>query len=104
VDLGSVRSVDTVRLNWEVAYASQYQVLTSLDGVSFSVAASDGATAAGWRSTVFAARSARFVRVLGLARATPWGISFWDAQVYGPTDTTVSLHASDLPPAERRRT
>ena len=104
VDLGSARSVDTVRLNWEVAYASQYQVLTSLDGVSFSVAASDGATAAGWRSTSFASRSARYVRVLGLARATPWGISFWDAQVYGPTDTTVSLHASDLPPAERRRT
>jgi len=41
---------------------------------------------------------------LGLARATQWGISFWDAQVFGPTDTTVSLHASDLPPAERRRT
>ena len=104
VDLGSVRSVDTVRLNWEAAYASQYQVLTSLDGVSFSVAASDGATAAGWRSTSFAARSARFVRVLGLARATQWGISFWDAQVFGPADTTVSLRPSDLPPAERRRT
>ena len=93
-----------MRLNWEVAYASQYQVLTSLDGVSFSVAASDGATAPGWRATSFPARSARYVRVLGLARATQWGISFWDAQVFGPTDTTVSLHASDLPPAERRRT
>jgi hypothetical protein len=99
VDLGSVRSVDTVRLNWEVAYASQYQVLTSTDGVSFSVAATDGATAPGWRSTSFAVRQARYVRVLGVTRATQWGISFWDAQVFGPSDTTLSLLA-----AERRRT
>jgi glucose/arabinose dehydrogenase len=100
VDLGSVRSVDTVRLNWEAAYGSSYQVLTSTDGVSFAVAASDGATAAGWRSTSFAVRSARYVRVLGVTRATPWGFSFWDAQVFGPvegsSDTTapsVSLTA-----------
>ena len=89
VDLGSARSVDTVRLNWEVAYASQYRVQTSTDGVSFSVAATDGATAAGWRSTSFTARTARYVRVLGVTRATRYGISFWDAQVFGPADGSV---------------
>ena len=34
--------------------------------------------------TSFAAASARYVRVLGVTRATQWGISFWDAQVFGP--------------------
>jgi hypothetical protein len=90
-----------------VAYGSQYQVLTSTDGAAFTVAATDGATGAGWRSTSFAARQARYVRVLGVTRATQWGFSFWDAQVFGPTDAALSLRtlSSGLPPpAERRRT
>ncbi|HXG76564.1 MAG TPA: PQQ-dependent sugar dehydrogenase, partial [Gaiellaceae bacterium] len=84
VDLGSVRSVSEVRLNWETAYASRYQILTSQDGQSFTLAAEQQATSPGWLSTVFPERGARYVRVLGLTRATPWGFSFWDAEVFGP--------------------
>jgi hypothetical protein len=107
VDLGAARLVDSIRLNWEVAYATSYEIRTSTDGVSFTTAANDGATAPGWRTTTFAARTARFVRVVGARRATRYGISFWDAQVFGPSDTVLSMRklASGLPPpAERRRT
>jgi len=90
VDLGSVRSVSEVRLNWEKAYASRYQILTSTDGAGFSLAADVTSAAAGWKTTKFAARDARYVRVLGVTRATRWGISFWDAQVYGPEDAATS--------------
>src|SRR6478735_3216491 len=34
VDLGSVRQVDTVALNWEAAYASSYKIQLSLDGTT----------------------------------------------------------------------
>ena len=84
VDLGSVRQVDTVALNWEAAYASSYKIQLSLDGSTFTDAASVSLGAAGWKLTSFAAASARYVRVLGVTRATQWGISFWDAQVFGP--------------------
>jgi glucose/arabinose dehydrogenase/PKD repeat protein len=88
VDLGSVRQVDTVVVNWEAAYASQYRISTSTDGTSFTDAATVSIGAAGPRTTTFASRGARYVRVTGLTRATVWGISFWDVNVYGPADNT----------------
>ena len=98
VDLGGPVSVDSVALNWEVAYASRYQVLTSLDGASFTLAADQTIASPGWKTTNFAARTARYVRVLGVTRATPYGISFWDAQVFGPDGTSTSPPESTGPP------
>ena len=86
VDLGSLRTVDTVELNWEAAYASSYRIETSGDGVHFAPATTVTILAPGLRRTTFAARPARFVRVTALARATPFGISFWDARVFGGAD------------------
>lgn len=82
MDLGSVQSVGSVSINWEAAYASRYQVLTSTDGTTFSVAADVTNTAGGVKVTSFGARQARFVRVLGVTRATIYGVSFWDAKVF----------------------
>ena len=87
VDLGSVRQVDTVVVNWEAAYASQYRISTSTDGTTFTDAATVTNGTVGPRTTTFAARGARYVRITGITRATVWGISFWDVNVYGPADT-----------------
>ncbi|HEY6781248.1 MAG TPA: LamG-like jellyroll fold domain-containing protein, partial [Thermoleophilaceae bacterium] len=92
VDLGAVKQVSRVELDWETAYASSYEILVSTDGATFSQAATASASGPGLRSTSFTARSARYVRVHGLTRATQWGISFFSARVFGPTggsaDTT----------------
>jgi glucose/arabinose dehydrogenase len=95
VDLGSVRKVDTVELDWEAAYASKYKILTSTDGASFTLAADETATAAGKRVTTFAARDARYVRVQGVERGTAYGISFWEARVLGPPDGTADTTPPD---------
>jgi hypothetical protein len=95
VDLGRVRSIDTVRLGWEHAYASRYRILTSLDGQSFDVAAEVSLDQPVARKTSFAVRQARYVRVQALERATPYGISLWEAEVYGPADL-----APPPPPAD----
>ncbi len=84
VDLGSAQQIARVELNWEGAYASRYKILTSTDGTNFTEAADVTITSAGLKTTTFAARSARYVRVLGVTRATAYGISFWDARVFGP--------------------
>src|SRR5215210_9256604 len=87
VDLGRTRSVHTVEIDWERAYATRYRILTSTDGVKFTLAAEVTATAPALRRTTFAARGARYVRILGLARVrAEWGISFWEARVFGPAD------------------
>jgi glucose/arabinose dehydrogenase/PKD repeat protein len=86
VDLGSARQVSAVELDWEAAYASSYEILTSLDGVNFSPAQQVALLAPGTHRASFAARSARYVRVRSLQRATLYGISFWEARVLGPPD------------------
>jgi glucose/arabinose dehydrogenase len=86
VDLGSSRQVDRVEIDWEAAYASKYKVQTSTDGVNFTLAADETATAAGTRATTFSARQARYVRIQGVERGTTFGISFWEARVLGPAD------------------
>ena len=84
VDLGSAVSVSSVSVVWEAAYASSYKIQVSTDGVSFTDVATVTGTGAGVKSTSFAAVSARYVRVLGLTRATPYGFSFFTVQVFGP--------------------
>jgi hypothetical protein len=39
-------------------------------------------SSAGWKVTSFAAVSARYVRMQAVTRATTYGVSFWDAQVF----------------------
>jgi hypothetical protein len=86
VDLGRIRKVDKVTLNWEAAYASSYRIQTSTNGTTFTQAASVSLTSPGVKTTTFTARDARYVRILGVTRATPYGFSFWDASVFGAAD------------------
>jgi F5/8 type C domain/PKD domain len=87
VDLGSYYAVERVELNWEAAYASSYRIQASDDGLVFTTVASPTISAAGDHAHSFAPTRARYVRLLGVTRATPWGISLFDAEVYGqPTD------------------
>lgn len=100
VDLGAARLVDTMALTWEPAYPERYLVSTSIDGVSFTPAAEQTLelTRAQWQilqvvrriaqRTSFAPRAARYVRVTSIKRASKYGISIWDAQVFGPPDVT----------------
>ena len=43
-------------------------------------------SSSGLKRTDFPTRDARYVRVLGVVRATVYGISFWDARVFGAPD------------------
>ena len=84
VDLGAVKSVDRVEVNWEAAYASSYRIQTSTDGTTYSDAANASRAGAGLEVTTFSARNARYVRLLADTRGTVYGVSFWDFRVFGP--------------------
>jgi glucose/arabinose dehydrogenase len=96
VDLGSAQQVGSVSLNWEAAYPTSYKIQTSTDGTTFTDAATVADSAPGWQTTSFGPVSARYVRVLGVTRATQYGISLWDAQVFGPS--TATLPVNQAPP------
>lgn len=83
VDLGTSTSVNKVVLNWEAAYASGYKVQLSTNGTTWTdlktVTGGDGGIDT-WDVT----GTGRYVRVQGVTRATGYGYSLWEFQVFGP--------------------
>ncbi len=82
VDLGSVQQVGRVAIHWEKAYAKGYSIQVSDDGLNWrtvwSTSDGDGNT----DIDEFTPTSARYVRMHGSDRATSYGYSIYDLQVY----------------------
>lgn len=82
VDLGKVRRLDAVVIDWEAAYASKYQIYTSLDGVEWGATNAGEANGAGEvvsRANVVA----RYVKVVCKTRGTQYGSSMYELKVFG---------------------
>jgi hypothetical protein len=82
VDLGASHTISQVVLNWENAFATAYQIQTSPDGVTWTTVFST-TTGAGGVQTIPVTGTGRFVRMLGTARATQFGYSLFEFQVFG---------------------
>ena len=82
VDLGSTKAVGRVILRWEAAYASAYRVETSTDGITWTTAWSTAAGNGGTDNDAFTPRNARYVRMVGVSRATSYGYSLYEMEVY----------------------
>ena len=80
VDLGSVKSVNTVAIDWEGAYAQKYQIQVSTDGENWDTVANVSGKVAKI-TTQFAAVKARYVKFQGVERGTGYGYSIWEMQV-----------------------
>lgn len=84
VDLGAVRTLQRVRLNWETAHATAYTVQTSTDNATWRTVSTVTAGNGGLDELAVSG-TGRYVRVQGTARATQWGYSLWDLNVFGTT-------------------
>src|SRR6202049_464910 len=82
VDLGASASITQVVLQWEAAYATAFQIQTSPDGTNWTSIFST-TTGTGGTQTLNVTGTGRYVRMLGTARATPYGYSLWEFQVFG---------------------
>ncbi|WP_329172030.1 discoidin domain-containing protein [Streptomyces sp. NBC_01477] len=87
VDLGATATLSSVTLNWESAYATAYKIQVSDNATTWTDAYST-TTATGGVQTVPVNASGRYVRFYGTARATGYGYSLWEFQVYGTSGTT----------------
>jgi hypothetical protein len=83
VDLGSAQAIGQVVLNWEAAYGKAYQIQTSNDATTWTTIYST-TTGAGGVETLNVTGNGRYVRMYGTARATQYGYSLWEFQVYAP--------------------
>jgi len=82
VDLGAAQSVGRVYLNWEGAYASSYAIEVSTDGNAWSPVYSTATGDGGIDEITFSPVNARYVRLTGTQRGTPYGYSLWELEVY----------------------
>jgi beta-glucosidase-like glycosyl hydrolase len=102
VDLGGTATVGRVVLNWESAYATAYQIQVSGDATTWTAIYST-TTGKGGIEDLTVSGTGRYVRMYGTARATGYGYSLWEFQVYGSVDTTTStptmLSGPTRPPA-----
>jgi hypothetical protein len=70
-------------IRWESAYASAYRIDVSVDGTTWSQVAAVTDGNGGWDNVAFPAANARYVRLTGQTRATSYGFSVYQLEVYG---------------------
>ncbi|WP_443057279.1 discoidin domain-containing protein [Streptomyces sp. NBC_00669] len=95
VDLGASATITSVTLNWETAYATGFKIQLSSDGANWTDAYST-TTGTGGKQTVSVNGSGRYVRMYGTARATGYGYSLWEFQVYGSAGGTTPPSGATL--------
>ncbi|HEV7962545.1 MAG TPA: discoidin domain-containing protein, partial [Actinoplanes sp.] len=98
VDLGGTATIDQVVLNWEAAYAKAFQIQTSGDGANWATVYST-TTGTGGTQTLNVSGTGRYVRMYGTQRATAYGYSLWEFQVYGNASSCGSANAAQGRPA-----
>ncbi len=85
VDLGQAQRIAQVRLTWEAAYGRAFQIKVSEDGTNWETVFTETEGDGGEDRIRFTPVTARYVRLQGQERATQWGYSLYEFEVFGPT-------------------
>lgn len=96
VDLQDVYRINKVILTWEPAYAKQYQLQTSLDGTTWQTVRTvtlNDLPAGGRDVQTIPETETRYVRMQGIKRATGYGYSLYELEVYGTEKVSTGLHS-----------
>jgi len=88
IDLGARTHIDSVLLRWEAAYASEYYITVSDDNAIYSVVRHEQ-SGHGGTEVVPVNAEARYVRMIGMRRATVYGYSLYEFEVYGSPATAI---------------
>ena len=85
VDLGSSTAINRVKLTWEAAYGKGYQIQTSADGSTWTTIYSTTTGDGGTDDLTGLSGTGRYVRMQGTQRATTYGFSLYEFEVYAPS-------------------
>lgn len=83
LNMGKARTFNYVRINWEGAFCSQFELTYSTDGVAYQPLYTETALAsAGWQEIYLETPvTAQYIKYHGTKRATGYGQSFYEFQV-----------------------
>jgi predicted GH43/DUF377 family glycosyl hydrolase len=101
VDLGSLEKVGKVVIDWEAAFAAEYEIQLSLDAANWTTVANVKNT----NKTIDVIEfptwvEAKFVKFQGIKRATTYGYSFYSFEVYGPMNEAVGSEVTEVSSSE----
>ena len=82
VDLGSVKNIKRVVLNWEAAYGKSYEIQVSNDASTWNTIYSKTDGEGVVDNITGLSASGRYVRMNGKLRGTSYGFSLYDFEVY----------------------
>lgn len=81
IDLGTNRSILGVVLHWEAAYGRGYQIQVSNDANQWTTVYTE-TNGDGGIDDIPVSTTGRYVRMLGTERATGYGYSLWEFEIY----------------------
>lgn len=90
IDLGDVYSISDIVLYWEAAYAKEYYLRSSVDGTVW-VEEKHQTNGSGSVEKIDIGHQARYIRLLGVQRATVYGYSLYEIEVHDGSATGVRL-------------
>ena len=82
VDLWEIHTVSSVKIAWESAYASQFQVQVSTDNSSWKTVYENYNAKGGTMIINFSPVQAQFVKIYCIERATEYGFSIYEFEIY----------------------
>ncbi len=82
VDLGSSQSICGVSIDWEAAYATAFQIQVSTDNTNWTSIYSTTTGTGGAQNLTGLSGTGRYIRMYGTTRATQYGYSIWEFDVY----------------------
>lgn len=98
VDLQAPYDISKVVLKWETAAAKAYQIQVSYDNINWTSIYST-TNGAGGTESLNITGTGRYIRMYGTARATTYGYSLFEFEVYGTAAAAVAVSGVTVSPA-----
>ncbi|MGL1957386.1 MAG: discoidin domain-containing protein [Colwellia sp.] len=86
LDLGAIKTLSNIEIDWEVANAEEYQILASTDGINWTeINTQVGGTFGARTDSITLSGQYQYIRINGTKRreGNLWGYSIFEARVYG---------------------
>lgn len=99
IDLGASYAVNRVKISWETAMASAYEIQLSSNGTDWNPIKSVTGNNTATNDQTGLSGTGRYVRIYGTARTTAYGYSIYEVEVYGTAANNVLPTVSLTSPA-----
>jgi hypothetical protein len=91
VDLGSVQTIDRIRLTWESALGKDFTLDVSNDGTTWQTAATVIGNTSTSNEYANLGKTGRYVRMNGTARGTVYGYSLYEFEVFAASNSAANI-------------